>query len=329
MFGYFYTLIAGFILTASAHWNNSTPQTGSHLAFLCFLFVMEKFSILANFQILSLISSIVFALYFYYLLNKQLGNNRNKYPMLLITTSLSLIKTIYLADTIFKTSINSNTLYNLAQILILILVSIIVGRVTPVFTKNFLKLNTIPKAPQFINIVSIAFPVSLFITLFESTAQWINITLYTLTFIFQLIRLSFWKPNLVKSSPTISCLHFANLFFVLGFLFKATLYLYPSLDLFRSGLHFHMMGGVTLIALNIMMRASLGHTGRRVDFKLMEKLILFCVTLGVLIRVFVPIFFPQHFGMALHNGMGFWTLAFILFAFKYFPYFFREREKTS
>jgi uncharacterized protein involved in response to NO len=74
-----------------------------------------------------------------------------------------------------------------------------------------------------------------------------------------------------------------------------------------------------------MMRAGLGHTGRKVVFGLMEKSILACMFIGVITRVFLPLIDVGTFGMALHCGMGFWTLGFILYLIKYLPFFLKER----
>jgi uncharacterized protein involved in response to NO len=327
MFGYIYMMIAGLILTASIHWNNAVPKAAGHMGFLCLLFVLEKVSILANFKILYFLASLIFALDLFYLLNKQLGSNRLKYLLLFITSSLSFIKCLFLANTIFKLNLNNENLYNVAQILILILVSVVIERVIPDYTKKKLKLVSAPKAPWFINIASIVFSITLFMTLFEFVPIWLKATLYFLAFLFQFIRLLFWKPLLTMSSSTIASLHFANLFFVAGFLFKVFLYLNPDLDIFRASFHFQMMGGVTLVGFGIMIFSAYEHTGRITEFKFMEKLIFACLTSGVLVRVFGPVFFPQHFGMALHNGMGLWTFAFILFAIQYILYIFKDKIK--
>jgi uncharacterized protein involved in response to NO len=322
IFGFFYTMIVGFILTASAHWTGANEASGASLTLLGTLWVIEKISIFLNSPLLILSSSSLFVAVFLILLKKQLG--REKIAFLVLLSLFSALKIFLLLNYFYKFTENSIKIYSLATFFIIILVTVITSKVIPAFTKNTFNLEEKPTAPKLVNGLTLVLTLLLVIPVFNETYSLLNSFVYFACFILHTIRLSFWHPLLAMKKSTIGLLHLANMFFVLSLLYKAISFQLPYLDLFRASFHFTFMGGVTLIGANIMMRAGLGHTGREVLFGKFEKAVLGCFLLGTIIRVFMPLISMETFNLALHCGMGFWTLGFLLYLLKYFRFFLRK-----
>ena len=81
----------------------------------------------------------------------------------------------------------------------------------------------------------------------------------------------------------------------------------------KSDLHALFAGSLGLIALGMITRVSLGHTGRTIVANRVIKASFIVTALGVFLRVFHPIFLDGAINDWLHTSMGFWTLGYLLF----------------
>lgn len=221
--------------------------------------------------------------------------------------------------------VNISSLYEVLMWVILMLISIIAGRVIPVFTKNYLELKSKPDEPTAVKITTFLLTGAILLTGLEQLPDFIKFVIVTIAGILHCIRLGFWKGKLALRHPIIAVLHFGYLIFALSIIFKGFSYILPELTVFRAEIHFMLAGGVSLIALNIMIRATLGHTGREIKMdKSIASMNLF-LFLGFMIRVFVPIYDASLFLRSLHHAMGFWTLAFLIYLIKFLPMCLRKR----
>jgi uncharacterized protein involved in response to NO len=323
IFGFLYTMIIGFALTASAHWSEKKSCSGISLALLALFWLLEKASLFFESSTFALSTNSLFIFYFLFLLKRQIGKDNNIF--FLIITAFSFLKLFLVHNYIYYFIGSPKLLYNLSTVLVLLLVTIITGKIIPAFTKSYLILDEKPNAPSIVNKMTLISTFLLLFTTYKDSPFQLNFLVYIASFIFHTLRLSYWKPLKALKHGTIGLLHLANLVLCISLLYRGLSFILPQLDFYKASFHFTFMGGVTLIAMNIMIRAGLGHTGRKVYFGKYEIVILTCILAGTLLRVFLPLLNPDLFNAALHNGMGFWTLGFILYFIKFLPFFLKEK----
>ncbi|MEO5342631.1 MAG: NnrS family protein [Gammaproteobacteria bacterium SHHR-1] len=132
----------------------------------------------------------------------------------------------------------------------------------------------------------------------------------------QLFRLAWWYAPGMWRHSLIWVLWAALAFVTLGLLLKA-LADWQGLAPFAAW-HAITYGGIGLVTLGMMARASLGHSGRSV----MEPLpiltpIFYALAIGGLIRVFGPILLPGLYGLMIGLSQTIWILSFATFFLAY------------
>ena len=83
--------------------------------------------------------------------------------------------------------------------------------------------------------------------------------------------------------------------------------------------HVFTLGAMGLIAPAMIVRISNGHTGRKVQFRAMDKLALYLMLMALLFRVGVPLFAPLGYTLWLYVSAACWLLAFGLLGIRYTP----------
>jgi uncharacterized protein involved in response to NO len=83
--------------------------------------------------------------------------------------------------------------------------------------------------------------------------------------------------------------------------------------------HLFTTGVLGLIVPAMIVRISKGHTGREVVFATADKVVLWIMIAGLVVRVVLPQLYPAGYMMFLHLASTCWTLAFGLLAWRYLP----------
>ena len=127
----------------------------------------------------------------------------------------------------------------------------------------------------------------------------------------QALRLARWRGWRVWRSAILLILHLAYAFIPAGLvaLGLAVLGIFPAL----VGLHLLGIGAIGGMTLSVMMRASLGHTGRELRAGPALGLAFACVALAALTRVAV------HSEPGLWTAAALWTVGFAIFAARLAP----------
>jgi uncharacterized protein involved in response to NO len=210
---------------------------------------------------------------------------------------------------------------------VLTLIMLIGGRIVPSFTRNWLVRENpgrLPVAFTSFDVVSIAVSV-------VSLAIWIAVPdgLVTAGALFvggllQLIRLARWAGDRTFGDRLVLVLHVAYAFIPIGFMLAALGAIGVILP--SAGLHAWMVGGVGLMTLAVMTRASLGHTGHELIAAPGTQAIYAAALIAVLARV-TAAFFPAWAFELLHLATAAWVAAFGGFALLYGPLLFRPRRR--
>ena len=326
VFGFVLSLIAGFLLTASSHWTNKPAFSGRPLVLLSAFWIIERVAVCIPMnRPLAVILMQPFILYFIYLAWQMLKDNpKNRNIFMTILSLFFITKSLMIyghLDNAIELAILAR---DFAIILSLILIVIIAGRLFPFFTKSRIKDANI-NVPSIINTLSIASCIALL-----APKQFISAEFFTLInivgFIFNSLRLAFWKPWRATSQPLLMCLHLGYLWIPIYFLMNASLFWFPEVNFSLAPLHAYATGALSAIALAMLYRVGLGHTGRDLILSKLGYAAFLSLHLGALIRVIVPVFWPQHYMESLHHASGWWTLAFIFYLWEFIPYFWKKRS---
>jgi uncharacterized protein involved in response to NO len=127
----------------------------------------------------------------------------------------------------------------------------------------------------------------------------------------QMIRLVRWQGWRTVASPLLVMLHVAFAFLACG-LFAVGLAGFGILPA-ATGLHLLGIGGVGGMTLSVMMRASLGHTGRALEVGPMLTAAFACVVLAAVVRASAP----SEAGLWVAALL--WTVGFATFLSQYAP----------
>lgn len=314
LFGFFYTLIIGFTLTAGAHWTGQKPIQGFQLFVLFGLWTTDQLALFFSSRVeLLFLTSLILALFYFYSLYQTLNNYPQKIKFLFITSIISILKLSYISLKFFKSYQIKNYIYDYTLLILCFLALIIAGRVVPNFTKNFFKdkqRQYLP--PTWLNNLTTFTLISLFLTPLIST-PYINFSLYFLAGLFCLLKIYWYNTAKAITHSIIGMLHVGYIVLATGLILRGLSFVWDHLDNTKASLHLLLTGGISILGLNIMLRATLGHTGRVVQASLSIKAMYFFIVIGALIRYIVPVIFPDKFLPSLHHSMGYWTMAFLIY----------------
>ena len=137
IYGFTLAIVAGFLLTAVANWTESAPVRGFHLLGLCLLWLAGR--VVMNFdlgfpKIAVLVFEGAFILTLAFSLSIPLFKNWDKRNFVFLV----LLRFLFACDMIFLITKDRASLY-VAVIIIVTMISLIGGRVTPAFTEDALE----------------------------------------------------------------------------------------------------------------------------------------------------------------------------------------------
>jgi len=292
VFGFLPCVITGFLLTAIPNWTDRPPITGRPLMLLVTIWLMGRLAIAMPWLppfLVSLTDSafliIVAGVVWYEIIS---AGTWNRLP-------IGIIISLYAgANILFHVLVLGQTDTDLAARiglgLIMILLTLIGGRITPSFTEDFLEdkglsRRLVPSA--FVDTLSIALVGIASMAWIISLPSLVTGTAFVLAGLSNLIRLVRWQGWVTWPEPLVIILHIGYAWLVISLLLLGGSTLGIGL-LIEDALHALTTGAVGVMTLAVMTRASLGHTGRPKRANAPTVLIYLLINLGALLRVFGP-----------------------------------------
>jgi uncharacterized protein involved in response to NO len=328
LYGYIPAVITGFLLTAIPNWTGRLPLQGRPLLGLVLVWGAGRLAVSGSAFLGSLLSALIdcsFLLLVMAASGREIfaGRNWRNLKVLLPVAVLAAGNIgFHIEASVFGVADYSIRI-GIAAILALIM--LIGGRIIPSFTRNWLARENpgrLPVSFTGFDIASIAIGVA-------SLAIWVVVPegLVTAAALFlasllQLVRLARWAGERTAGERLVLVLHVAYAFVPIGFVLVALGAM--GLVLPSAGLHAWMVGGVGLMTLAVMTRASLGHTGHALVAGAGTQAIYAAVLIAVVARL-AAVFFPARAFELLHLATIAWVAAFAGFAVLYGPLLFRPR----
>ena len=213
-----------------------------------------------------------------------------------------------------------------ALALVVILISLIGGRIIPSFTRNWLTKQGVrdglPTQPGRFDIAVIGMTALAFLAWITAPEGWTG-GLFGLAAAAQLLRLARWKGWKTFADPLVLILHVGYAWVPTGLALLAAVDLGAPLPR-SAAVHALTAGAMATMILAVMSRATLGHTGRELRASTVTQAAYVLVTVGAVLRVAAPLgLLDYRLGMEVAGSA--WIGAFLLFLAAYGPILVRPR----
>ncbi len=329
VFGYGSAALAGFLLTAIPNWTGREAVRGRALAGLTGLWIAGRLAVYYLPLVTPLGAALIdvsFALALCFVSTREIlaaGNKRNL-PVMAIILVFALANAAFHWQAAGGDLASQSASARFAIVALVLLISLIGGRIVPMFTRNWLKAqgeeNIPPAFNRFDGLVLIATAPALVLWAMHPTI-WVTAPVLGLVGILHVLRMARWRGMATWSEPLLVSLHIGYGFVPLGMLLIAASIVMPSLA-FSVGLHAWTAGAIGLMTIAVMTRATLGHSGRKLKAQPLETLFISLVALAALLRMISGLTYST--GL-LHASSALWTVGFLLFVLRFLPIVFAPR----
>ncbi|EPZ49276.1 NnrS protein [Bacteriovorax sp. BAL6_X] len=319
LFGFTGALIAGFLLTASANWTGSKPYQGRPLVILVILWLIERLSYFFPLpEVVLLISLNLFFPAVLLMLFKKLQNfPKQKYVFIPMLFGFTISSFLHTWGSLYSEEAFADYGRDIAIGLIRFIILLIAGRVIPFFTRAKIPDVKID-IPNWLNLLSLGsvLLLSFFWDSMNPSVAYISILIIAITS--NLFRQSLWRPLTTTSIPILFILHVGIGFINLELILRLVGVFYVRVNQTNAALHMLLAGGLAVVAIGIMTRVSLGHTGRNIIADSWTKVSYLFIIAGALVRSITPMIASQYYLVSLYFAVALWCSGFFIFVLKYF-----------
>ena len=322
LFGYLPAVMTGFLFTAIPNWTGRLPIQGRPLLTLVLVWIAGRVAVTASAEIgwlaAFLIDTSFLALVAAAATREILAgkNWRNLKVVVLITLLLAGNVAFHIEAHVNGTA---DVSIRIGIATVVLLISLIGGRIIPSFTLNWLareKPGRLPAPFGRLDVAIVAITaVILLIWIVRQEGALVGATL-AVAGLLHLVRLGRWAGDRTFGERLVLILHVGYFFVPLGFLLAAAAAqgLLPG----SAGIHAWMAGAAGTMTLAVMTRASLGHTGQPLVASWPTQAIYAAVVVAALARICAAIE-PSRGDALLHLAAGAWAVAFLGFGVVFGP----------
>lgn len=324
LFGFAAAAVAGFMLTAIPNWTGRMPLQGIYLILLFSTWLLGRVAVATSALVGSIVSAVVDLAFLAALLAIVLreiiaGRNWRNLPMPVAVGLLLAANGLTHLDAAGWPSGAVGQRLGLATLVLLI--SLVGGRIIPSFTRNWLvKQGELPVPAPFdrFDVVTVFFvlgTLALWVTSPQSALGGLALIGAGLLSSVRLIR---WRTLNTLSEPMLWVLHLGYGWVSIGLVLLGGAAIFPEAFPPTSGLHALAAGAVGTMILAVMTRATRGHTGRSLTADAGTTAIYILITLAAALRVAAPLIPGFYLVFLMTSGVA-WIAAFSLFVLCYGP----------
>ncbi|HEX8842672.1 MAG TPA: NnrS family protein [Sphingomicrobium sp.] len=329
LFGFVGAVIAGFLLTAIPNWTGRLPIAGRPLLALFLLWVAARLAVLFSAHVgpvPAALADVGFYLVLAALAAREVLEAKNRNLPI-----VGMVLLFGLADAADHASaaglIEGDAGWQAAIALVVLMISLIGGRIIPSFTRNWMTKQgmkeRLPTQSGRFDVFVIAATAIALLAWISAPAGMVAGALLIGAALLQIVRLARWGGVRTASDPLVLILHVGYLWVPVGLLLLGLGT--AGMDIPRSAaIHALTAGAMATMILAVMTRASLGHTGRELRANVPTVLLYLLVTTGAIVRVAASLGIGTYrVGMDVAGTL--WAGALILFLIAYGPILWRPR----
>jgi uncharacterized protein involved in response to NO len=331
LFGYVSAVLTGFLLTAIPNWTGQLPLQGRPLLALFLLWLTGRIAMLATDRIGIVAAVVVDCTYMLALTAVILreivaGRNWRNLKVTILVGAMACANILFQEEVLVYGAPNYGV--RLGAAVMIVLIMLVGGRVTPSFTHNWLARQGSAKLPAPLgrfDMGSIAITGGALLSWIAAPNWRGTAGLLIIAAIGQALRLARWAGDRVWREPIVLILHLGYAFVPVGALALGLSILRPEILAPSGALHAWTIGALGTMTLAVMTRASLGHTGREIVAKTPTLVIYGAIVIAALTRMAAPAL-PSIYHEALFVSALGWIVAFGGFAVVYGPMLLRARR---
>jgi uncharacterized protein involved in response to NO len=322
LYGFLPAVIAGFLFTAIPNWTGRLPLRGRPLMLLVALWVAGRVCVTFSTETGWLAAMLVdcgFLLLIAAAAAREIIAGKKWINLSMVVLVLVLLggnMTFHL-EAHFKGAADLSIRVGIAVVVLLI--SLIGGRIIPSFTRNWLVKQNPGRLPvpfSRFDMLCVAAGAIALVCWIASPAAILPGYALALAGVLHLIRLGRWAGDRTGRERLLLILHVGYAFVPIGFLLNAcgAFGLVPV----GAGIHAWMAGAAGIMTLAVMSRATLGHTGQQLTASVATQAVYASIIVAVFARI-CAVIEPAHSLPLLHVAAFGWAGAFIGFALCYGP----------
>jgi len=270
LYGYVAASIAGFLLTAIPNWTGRLPVNGWPLAALAALWLAGRAAMLLSGAIGGVAAAVIdiaFLAAIAAVAAREIvaGKNWRNLRVLIVLGVLIAGNIVFHVEVLLTGSANYGIRIAIAAVILLI--SLVGGRIVPSFTGNWLARNNPGRRPapfSRFDMIAVAASALALIGWIAAPASVAAGALLIAAGTLQSARLVRWAGDRTFADRLVLVLHVGYLFVPLGFLLIGASVFTGAVPP-TAGIHAWTAGAIGLMTLAVMTRASLGHTGRPLE----------------------------------------------------------------
>ena len=318
VFGFAVAVIAGFLLTAARNWTGLPTPTHAALAGLAALWLAGRVLMLTGPAWAAMIVDVAFlpvvAAALWLPLQRSKNRNRLFVALLLALAAANLAFHLAHAGVLGMAEI---TPVRFALYLVVLIVTIMGGRVIPSFTRNAIP-GARTRMIRPLDLSAIALAAGAFMALLVPLPGAVAGVLCLIAAGLHALRLWTWDPWCTRGTPILWILHLAYAWIPIGLLLLG-LHAFGFPVAAALGDHALSTGAVGGMIIGMITRTARGHTGLPLQVNRMEVTAYVLVLLAALARVVGPLLTPAEYVSTLSAAGALWSAAFLLYLVVYLP----------
>ena len=324
LFGFAVAIIVGFLLTAGKAWTGLATPRGPALAGLVLLWLAARLAAIAGsyplYAVLDLALLPLVALVLLRLLLR--ARNHRNLPLVMLLALLAAANLLFHLALLQVLQISVLTPLCAALALIVMIESVMAGRVIPAFTMAVTPGLRLAASAPIERLALGATGLGLALWVISAPAA-MTFAVLALASILHVKRLLGWRPAVTAKRPILWILHAAYAWIPVGLALLALAQV--GIVGVSSGVHALAVGATGGLIIGMITRTARGHTGRPLQVSRPEVLAYALVLGAAVLRVFLPLLAPALLVASLVTSAIAWSAAFLIYLWIYSPWLLRGR----
>ncbi|WP_208979593.1 NnrS family protein [Pseudovibrio axinellae] len=329
IFGFAVAILIGFLYTAVQNWTGQKTPTGPALVGLLALWLSARVFLFVGGgglgQILDLLFLPLAALGIAIPLFKT-RNTRNYFTVGLLLV-LALANALFHAVALDIITLDPADIFLWAVDVFAIFITIIGGRIIPLFTNNALGVKRAQRKQRLEDVLGAGMVVLLLSDIYfgmSYEAATLRAAGLLVLAGLHIVKIGLWRPQITWGKPMLWILPVSYAWLPIALLLRAGALLDAPWDQVLA-VHAITVGSIAGMMLAMMTRSALGHSGRPLTPSWVEIAIFYLIVMSAAVRVFGVLLYPQGYEIVLGTSALCWVGAFGLFTAKYWSIVTRSR----
>jgi uncharacterized protein involved in response to NO len=331
IFGFIAAAIAGFMLTAVPSWTGERGFSGRPLIVLTALWLAGRVAFGVGDALpveVLMIAELSFVPGLIIVLAPSLmrSSNRN-WPLLLVLLAFWCGDVVFAYAAVSGQSVLAGTALRGSLGVVLLLITIIGGRIIPAFTGNALRARgaiVTMRSPRLLEMTVIVLTAGYVLADIAAPSGKVTGVVAAAASLAHLLRLSGWHGWRSWREPIVWILHAGYAWLPIGLALKA-IFVLAGASWAAHWQHALGAGAAATMIMAVMTRASLGHTGRPLRVSRLIVVAYAMLIASVVVRVFGASVLQLQYASTITTASSLWILAFLLYIGVYAPILTRPR----